>query len=164
MKPGSIAGNACRLTTKSTFVNAPHIIRLRGPWRRCVSSDTSGEASTIVQMPGNWADDLGDEFVGTVEYSRFFNRPTGIHQQTRLSLVFHEIVGDAAVSLNGMKLGCVNWPDVPHRFDVTGKLETRNELAVRITALSREEIRLRVATCDVPLAGGLVGEVHLEIG
>lgn len=145
-------------------MNSPHIIRLRGPWQRRVLSGKNRGDLTTVQVPSSWVDDLGADFCGEVEYSRFFNRPTGIDKATSIGLVFQEIVGDGIILLNGTKLDETKWPDYPHRVDLADKLEGRNELLVRVTTILAEEMRSRDPSSNDVAASGLVGEVHLEIG
>ena len=133
-------------------MNEPHIIRLRGPWQRQIIEGSEQPSKTIT-MPGGWAADLGERFEGTVEYQRFFNRPTGIDDSTPIRITFAEIVGQATVWLNSEQLPDGSTVADPNRysFDISGQLEKRNELRVRIASNGEVD-------------GGLVGEVRLEIG
>lgn len=136
-------------------MNEPHVIRLRGPWQRQIVDGPELPPKTVT-MPGGWLDDLGVNFAGTVEYQRFFNRPTGIDETTTLRLAFTKILGQATISLNSKQLTATETPgDIDNAnslsCDVTGLLESRNDLRVRIVSAREAD-------------GGLVGEVQLKIG
>jgi beta-galactosidase/beta-glucuronidase len=141
-----------------------HTIRLRGPWEYTVQSRIEGAsdaASALVEsnsnlppsgrivMPATWAESLGPEFRGRVEYRRRFGRPTGITPNESVWLVCDGAEASAAFSLNGDLLGSTAGPDSPAEFDVTTRLTERNELVA-------------VVECT-HCAGGLTGEVRLEI-
>lgn len=150
----------------------PHIIRIRGPWKRCVidgdvahrDTDDSAEPAQgpaeTVQMPSGWNADLGPDFRGRVRYRRFFNCPTSLDASTPVHLVFQRIVGQACVELNGKELGETAWPSATGKFSVGQKLEPRNEIVVTVTALSDDEL----SESGDAVEGGMVGEVRLEIG
>lgn len=147
-------------------MNQIHTIRIRGPWQRTVTDGGLAdiELRKTVEMPSSWVNDLGPAFQGRVQYQRFFNKPTGIDSETPISIAFEKVVGNATVSLNGKELGRIDWPakhtDLHEKFVVRGLLQSRNDLVVEISSLPVE------ARSDdgEPLAGGLVGEVRLEIG
>jgi len=160
-------------------MNSTHRIRIRGPWQfRILQPAAPEEESQTVTMPRDWTDDLGRDFQGVVEYSRFFNRPTNIDASTKLTLVFEQIIGDAEVTLNGEALVHLDWPNFPARVDVSGRLQNRNQLIVRVTAISAADFATRTAVSppsassvgeaadgsSSELGGGMVGEVRLEIG
>ena len=137
----------------SNQMNEPHIIRLRGPWQRQIIEGTELPPKKIT-MPSGWAEDVGADFAGTIEYQRFFNRPTGIDNTTSLRLRFKQVIGQATVSLNSELLSTESSEqDQPNHLscDLTGKLYKRNDLRVRIVSAGAAD-------------GGLVGEVQLEIG
>ncbi len=157
----------------------PYLIRLPSPWsfrviqyvgpRRPTDDvdDWPTDVPISVRVPADWSTVLGAGFRGRVEYSRFFNRPTGIDTDTRLRLRLDLVDGAATVSLNNEPLGAACWPDFPRHFDITGRLQTRNELRIGVELLEAEQ---SATTSNRPPgraasdAGGLVGEVHLEIG
>ena len=147
-------------------MNEIHAIRIRGPWQRTVTQGTLAdlELRKTVDMPSSWVDDLGPMFQGRVQYQRFFNKPTGIKQETSIALAFERVVGYAAVWMNGKELGRIDWPalrtDLHEKFDITGQLQNRNEIVVEVTSLPLDVL----ADWGEELAGGLVGEVRLEIG
>ncbi len=143
----------------------PHVIRIRGPWQRTVLNDGAQDVSADdrevanVKMPGSWSADLGEDFQGTVRYQRMFNRPTGITQETTLRLVFQQIVGDADVHLNDELLGTILWPNQTGSFDVTDRMNPRNQIRVDIQALRSG----KAGADQAPPPGGMVGEVQLQI-
>ena len=149
--------------------NEPHIIRLRGPWQRTVLRNEPENApnteTVTVRMPNSWTEDLGREFAGTVRYRRMFNRPTGISDQTPICVRFEQVVGYATVSLNDQPLGTIRWPEVSGRFEISGRLQPRNQLDVEVTSVTSEEANAGRTPneADRPEVG-LVGEVRLEIG
>ena len=142
-------------------MNAPHVIRIRGPWKRCVLNDVRNPATATVKIPSSWKLDLGDDFEGRVVYERFFNRPTNLDANSQVRLTFKEIVGNAAVELNGIELGQVRWPDGTASFDVSEKLLSRNQIVVEIESLKRSNSEN--ASHSLPPEGGITGDVQLEI-
>lgn len=145
---------------ESNFLNAPHIIRLRGPWTRAVEGV---EGEHRVTIPSDWSQDLGSDFDGTATYGRAFNRPPNLPAEERVRLTLHEIIGDAEIWLNDECLGRAAWPAHPHQFDLTGKLTPSNQLRIEVTALPSHELERRQPGHG-QLPGGIVGEVHLEFG
>ena len=147
-------------------MNQIHTIRIRGPWQRTVIEGAlaDSELRKTVEMPGSWVKDLGAKFQGCVRYQRFFNKPTGISQETPISLAFERVVGYAVVWMNGKQLGRIDWPalrtDMHEKFDIAGQLQSRNEIVVEVTSLPLDVL----GDGQEELAGGLVGEVRLEIG
>lgn len=147
-------------------MNSHHIIRIRGPWQRTVVDGgvDDSDLCRTVQMPSSWSTDLGAEFLGRVQYKRFFNKPSNTDATTPIRLFFEQVIGHATVALNAAELGHVDWPSCSVGFDLTGKLQPRNELIVDMTALTRSEVAaLQSAAEELPPAG-LVGEVQLQIG
>ena len=160
-------------------MSQPHLIRLSSPWQfrvvshvgpRTASDDADlwpTDEPIRVQVPADWSAILGTSFRGGVEYSRFFHQPTGIDTDTRIQLRLELVDGVATVSLNDELLGTACWPDFPKRFDITGRLRNRNELRIGVELLEADQGA--IATDRPPgrttsNAGGLVGEVLLEIG
>ena len=145
-------------------MNAPHLIRLRGPWQRTVvfGAETvieGGENEKVI-MPISVADDLGDSFRGRVEYQRFFNRPTGIEASTKLHLALDRVVGaDLEVKLNNELLGEFDHQNDRVCFEIGSRLQKRNDLRVRLSTLPSD-----VESSSTKQVSGLVGEVRLEIG
>ena len=161
----------------SKNMNQPHIIRLRGPWQRTVVSGSlpvlaenetpepaaTSKQSARVQMPSDWRDDLGVDFIGVVCYTRMFNRPTSIDASTDIRLRLHRFVGKRTeIRLNGETLADVRWPEDSVEIDVAGKLQPRNCLEVEIDSLLEKDVAPE-PNSPPPPAAGLVGEVHLEI-
>ncbi|MCA9205923.1 MAG: hypothetical protein KDA59_22875 [Planctomycetales bacterium] len=160
-----------------------HTIRLRGPWQyeplaRTVwtadgesaeLTDGSSEHAALppagrVTMPCDWSESLGTDFRGRVRFIRYFNRPTGLDSATRVYLAIDEVDAMAEVQLNGHKLGQIRGADGTWRSEVTPILETRNalEIVVDLPSLSQTSAPLPRPR-DAHLAGGVTGEVRLEI-
>jgi len=121
-------------------------------------------AAGTVRVPADWSKELGIDFFGRVRYLRRFGRPTGLHDTDRVDLVVAQVDAWASVFLNQSALGEILLAARDTRFDVTDKLLVRNELVVEVE-LPRE----LAASPTLPRgdragrAGGLVGEVRLEI-
>src|SRR6478609_55185 len=98
-----------------------HTIRLRGPWhleplRRYVRRDRGGydgptsglPSGDRWQMPADWCETMGHDFLGVVRYSRKFNRAT-ILADDRVWLVVEPPRSCGLVRLNGKVLGYVRF-------------------------------------------------------
>lgn len=157
--------------SKAPTVNSndttPHLIRLHGPWQYKPLALTqwgpSGESIDLpgelppagtMKIPADWNATLGPDFRGRVLYTRRFGRPTNLDVHERVDLVLHKIHGLAIVTLNARRLGELKIGDPPRRFDLTNLLHPRNELQIEVNLPSGG---------DGIDAGGIVGEVHLEI-
>jgi hypothetical protein len=135
----------------------PHRIRLRGPWEceplaRLVGQDlvSAGVPPPLrLTMPARWNDAGLANFRGRVRLRRHFGYPGRIDAHERVWLTFAGLDGTADVRLNDVALGCRDGKDGPFEFDVTELLRPRNGLCVEVTDLSG--------------AGGLWGEVALEV-
>lgn len=144
----------------------PHTIRLRGPWEfevlQADSQVPSPSGPQRAKMPCSWAESLGEEFRGSVRYRRKFNRPAHLDLHERLRLVADGADAFAEVTVNGTTLGKIDGYVLPNIFDVTSLIEMRNEVMV--------DVSLPAETSGVQrpgreqFAGGLIGEVRLEIG
>jgi hypothetical protein len=100
-------------------------------------------------MPGDWSASLGRDFYGRVEFTRYFNRPTGLEPSLSVWIVVESVVSHGSVVLNDAPLGSAG--DESAEFDVTQLLAERNCL------------RIEVESTDRMRCGGIVGEVRLEI-
>jgi beta-galactosidase/beta-glucuronidase len=155
----------------------PHVIRLRGPWElealarelpagdgRPVRLGLDLPTACRVQVPGDWREPLGADFCGRARYLRRFNRPTNLDPHERVWLVLEGVDHRASVALNGLAVGVVEGYQAPCRFDITFLLEPHNGLAVEVSlpAAVFHDPALRPGRAG--LAGGLIGEVRLEIG
>ena len=155
-----------------------HPIRLRGPWQFRVLAryeplsgtaqlEYMGEVPPVgrVQMPADWESHLGHDFRGSVRYVRNFGCPTALEPHESVYLVLEGVDALGRVVLNGEQLGEISLADGPSRFEITGRLQERNELAVEVElpayALPEEESQHRGDR--IGQAGGLFGEVRLEI-
>jgi hypothetical protein len=152
-----------------------HTIRLRGPWQieplqRYVTRSPGGYDATTSglptrdrsQMPADWRETMGHDFVGVVRYSRKFNRAT-ILADDRVWLVVEPPRSRGHVRLNGKVLGYVRFGGDPGRFDISGLLEEHNcvDIDVEHPELDEEGNAPDDGSEFVP--GGLVGEIRLEL-
>jgi beta-galactosidase/beta-glucuronidase len=152
-----------------------HIIHLRGPWElvplvRYVNVNGQWREATDdlpaggrTQVPGDWADLLGADFLGRARYTRRFNCPTNLDSHERVWLALEGVDYEAAILLNDRPLGRTRGTASVHRVDITDWLAPHNLLAVdvELPAAVRDDEQARGARCGKP--GGLVGEVRLEI-
>jgi hypothetical protein len=153
-----------------------HVIRLRGPWNyqpvaRWVRS-TEGEWQLMtdalpgggsVPLPGDWSSALGENFSGSVLFTRAFRCPESLASAARVWLTIEEVEWQATTKLNGQALGNVvgdllredaQDQTCPARFDITKLLQPSNLLAITVT--SRPQM-----TDEGQL--GYLGLVRLEI-
>jgi hypothetical protein len=108
---------------------ALHRIRLRKPW--------------------------GSEVIaGAICWRRRFGRPTGLAAADRLWIVVENLPQAGKVQLNGVLLGELGGGAVCGRFEVTGRLDARNELLLRLQTSG---------DADQPSSGGPPGEISIEI-
>jgi hypothetical protein len=97
-------------------------------------------------MPGTLRDGGWPGYVGPVSFYRRFGKPNNLGTTDRVRLAFERVTGLAEVFLNGERVGAL---DAPGAFEVTERLRERNELEVRVRAADD--------------AGGIVGDVCVEI-
>jgi hypothetical protein len=140
----------------------PHRIRLRGPWeceplrRLCFHPDGGVEAvdgpvpaACRMTMPCCWSEGGLPDFTGRVRLRRRFGAPRRVDPHEHLWLTFAGADRLAEVWLNGQFLGRHEGADEPFEFEVTSRLEERNELTVELEGSAE--------------SGGLHGDVALEI-
>jgi hypothetical protein len=152
-----------------------HTIRLRGPWqleavarfvaRRDGSFEAAGDdlpTSTRATMPADWSQSFGPGFLGRVRYVRSFQTPTGLEPGDKVWLVVEPPRSQGIVRLSDRQLGTVQRDRPAGRFDITSLLTDRNLLEVVVEHPALDEGR-PIAGSDIHAAGGLVGEVRLEI-
>ncbi len=153
-----------------------HSIRLRGPWEfqpleRFVLADDGQVRSETpglppagkVRTPADWGDTLGRAFLGRVRYTRGFNLPTNLDPHERVWLVADGVDHEATVSLNDRPLGNIIGSQ-PTRFEITALLRPHNTLIVEVSLTPTAYNDPAVRGDRAGLAGGLTGEVRLEIG
>lgn len=143
-----------------------HIIRLRGPWdyqplarfvlgaegvQREEASDGLPPGGRQL-MPGDWSGTLGREFIGRVRFERAFHCPTNLTASDRVDLLVEQVETQATVALNDSPLGQIATGERSWVAEITRLLRPRNWLSIVVECHG---------DCDV--AGGLVGEVRLEI-
>lgn len=153
-----------------------HTIRLRGPWqlepvfRHVRRADGEFErvtdslpAAATMRVPADWSAALGADFLGRVRYVRPFNAPPGLVPEERVWLVVEPQRSEARVMLSEQTLGTVAADGPAGRFDITHLLNPHNRLEIFVDHPALVDGKLG-RDQDAPcLAGGLVGEVRLEI-
>lgn len=155
----------------------PHIIRLRAPWQlqalvRYVplgpgefqerSADLPPAAKA--EVPGDWTELLGADFLGRVRYTRSFNCPTNLDANERVWLICEGVDGAADFSLNDMAILTLASSDRPGSCDLTPHLRPRNLLSVEVSLLPPEHAQhVPRAARRAGRGGGITGEVRLEI-
>lgn len=155
----------------------PHIIRLRAPWQlqalvRYVplgpgefqerTADLPPAAKA--EVPGDWTELLGAEFLGRVRYTRSFNCPTNLDPNERVWLICDGVDAAAEFSLNGTSIFTLAGADRRGSCDVTAHLRPRNLLSVDVSLLpSGHAQHVPRAAGRAGRGGGISGEVRLEI-
>ena len=146
-----------------------HSIRLHGPWQAKVvradtaTSDDPHEDQKKFHVPNDWGDWLGTEFRGLVAFDRAFGMPTGLEDDQEIWLVIEQVDFHAKVWLNRnaaaeTPLGELQLGHSPLRRSVRHLMQARNRLHLEIELPTGADRGDR-SQC----AGGLVGEVRLEI-
>jgi hypothetical protein len=108
---------------------ALHRIRLRKPW--------------------------GSEVIaGAICWRRRFGRPTGLGAADRLWIVVENLPQAGSIALNGVLLGALGGGAACGRFEVTGRLDARNELLLRLQT---------PGDAHLPSSGSPPGEISIEI-
>ncbi len=155
-----------------------HKIRLRGPWQmtplaRTFLRDDSSRRRTTEDLPGSvrgkvgcdWGQFFGEGWLGEVSYRRIFRCPTQLDENQKVLLVIEAVDFFGRVKLNGSEVGEFTLLTSPFRIEITSRLLEKNELVVEVDL--PDERTAGGATLDradrVGRAGGLVGEVSLEI-
>lgn len=151
-----------------------HTIRLRGPWNleplaRFVRQADGSIRESIerlpapgrMTMPADWAEVCGRDFLGRVRYHRIFQTPTGLEAGERVYLVVEPPRSSGKVILNGKRLGEVRDRGSALRADITLLLADHNHLEVLVEHPAL--VAIGTLNDDNGAAGGLVGEVRLEI-
>ncbi len=154
----------------------PHSMRLHGPWRcdpvaryvmpeNALPRETRDDlpAPARLTAPADWSAALGADFRGRALFRRGFNRPTGLESSETLWLVIEGLDACGVVSLNGQRLGEVEGYALPREFDVTARLEPRNEVVLEIGApgLTPHSPAPRPGREHLP--GGPIRETRLEV-
>lgn len=143
-----------------------HRIRLHGPWKANVveGSDHTGQkpnAKTVLKIPCDWGQWLGQTFFGRVLLVRTFGKPTELFPDQPVWLNVLAVDSHAEIRLNQMVLGRI-MGDRPFRCRIDHLLNAGNRLEIEIVKES-----LVVENAMVPSQpgspGGLIGSVFLEI-
>ncbi len=154
-------------------MNEPYVIRLRGPWefqplermvlvaageyrRQTDQLPPGGRA----RVPDDWHEALGVEFRGRVRYTRRFNCPTNLGARDRVWLVCEGADHRASVAMNEQALFEMVGAEHPAGHDVTEMLQPRNTVTIDVSLDPEDTAR---PPDRQGKAGGLIGEVRLEI-
>lgn len=132
-----------------------HVIRLRRPWVKR-SYDASGQhtENAKANVPDTETD-AGSQ-TQKVVYTRSFNRPTGLDDQSGVFLNIADWSGKLnAIQFNQTAVKLPEMDSAPMRIDLTSRLEPSNEICIEILPSSDS-----VAASSQPL---LSGEVQIEI-
>jgi hypothetical protein len=155
-----------------------HTIRLHGPWQAklirkdfetpdITSAGINPGARTKLKIPSDWGDWLGTDFRGLVEFDRAFGMPTGLAANQEIWLVIEQVDYRAKIWLNQnvdaqangkAPLGELQLGQSPFRQSIRHLMQARNRLHLEIE-LPVDAERGERRKC----AGGLIGEVRLEI-
>jgi hypothetical protein len=114
-------------------------------------------------MPADWSDPLGNEFLGRVRYTRTFQKPTGLERGDKVWLLVEPPRSLGIVQLVSRELGTVRWGGAGGRFDITPLLADRNTLEIIVDHPALDAANRPSSDSSLRSAGGLVGEVRLEI-
>ncbi len=153
-----------------------HCIRLHGPWRIEATKTSTATAPERFNAPAAWNEIcvLPLSVLGSI--SRRFGRPTGISASQTLELVISPPGAPYAVFLNGVEIGpstnnvATNdttannapgqntAPTEESRYDITRRIELRNELKLVFSAPAAVEGVLPTNSTAFRL-----GDVRLEI-
>ena len=155
------------------IMNQLHTIRLHGPWQARVIRDDTPTSDDLpafqkkFHIPNDWGDWLGADFCGLVAFDRAFGMPTGLEDNQEIWLVIEQVDYRAKIWLNRKDdtamsnqalLGALQLGQKPFRRSIRHLMQARNRLHL--------EIELPVGTDRGErrqCAGGLIGEVRLEI-
>ncbi|MCS6977949.1 MAG: hypothetical protein NZM31_13205 [Gemmatales bacterium] len=151
----------------------PHRIHLRGPWeyeplQRIERPDPSSPDLSLplpppgtMRLPCRWSVGGLSGFCGVVRFRRRFGRPARLDPHERLWLVCEGADAVSQWHLNGHDLGSHVGPFTPLEFDITDRLESRNELTVEVARHDR--LPVPVPRGKLGPDGGLWGSVALEV-
>ncbi len=142
-----------------------HCIRLHGPWQASlIRSDAGFEIGHTptpkakLRIPGDWDDWLGSRFRGLVRLERAFGLPTGLTADQEIFLVIESVDFCANIYVNDGHVGELQLDHPPFRRSVGNRLQVRNRLRLEVELPMHAQRGARAN-----LAGGLIGEVRLEI-
>ena len=114
-------------------------------------------------MPADWSAVFGSDFCGRVRYRRTFQMPTGLDKGQRVWLAVEPPRSSGTVSLGGELLGQIYFGDAPGRYDITDRLRETNLLEIVVEHPALDAPHLAHDDDATRIAGGLVGEVRLEL-
>jgi len=114
------------------------------------------------QMPADWCEPLGPDFLGVVRYTRKFNRPTNLSDD-HVWLVVEPPRSCGRVFVNGHELGYVRLGAPAGRFDITALLQDYNAVLIEVEHPELDDDGNTSDDGSIYVPGGLIGEVRLEI-
>lgn len=124
-----------------------HRIRLHGPWE-VSRNGPSGVEFVKMKIPCRWLDAGWAGFSGRAVYVRKFGSPRQLDPGEEVWLVLRGVTGSGRISINQHELARFEQSDEPKEFEITNRLQGRNELQITLSSDSDE--------------GGIWGEVLLE--
>ncbi len=152
-----------------------HSIRLRGPWQftpiattywtqEGVSQETGTDVPSpgTMTIPGDWSDTLGPHFYGKVLFQRHFHKPTGLEEGDTIQIRLEQVNALADVFLNHEAIGSASAERGSVALVIERELEPRNLLEIMVDFPQLDQNSSSLVTIE-NLAGGILGEVQLEI-
>lgn len=124
----------------------PHTIRLNGPWEMIAGLPDEPER---VHLPKAWPQVVAAAQAGPVVLQRWFHRPTGIDDGSRVDLVLADLPFAGSVSVNEMSLGRFT-PHEQHDLSIEAHLTTR--CCLTISADQPGELDAKIPTPQISLA------------
>ncbi|PQO39077.1 hypothetical protein C5Y96_04230 [Blastopirellula marina] len=110
----------------------PYIIRLNGPWE--MASDAQNEPLRV-KLPGSWPQILLTAKEQAVVLRRWFHRPTGIDDGSRVQLHLIDLPFAGSAQIDETSLG--EFPvSQQHAMNVKEHLATRSRLTITIKTLA----------------------------
>tara|TARA_R110002049_G_scaffold2750_10_gene22414 strand:+ start:48921 stop:49310 length:390 start_codon:yes stop_codon:yes gene_type:complete len=115
-----------------------HIIRLKHPWNKLAANAMEPSRVNVPEIAIH--DDATEEPIPQATYTRFFNCPSGLDQDSKVLLSIGGWQGRLeSILLNGEPLEHGN---ARAEFDITSRLSRRNELAITLASETNTECRL----------------------
>ncbi|PQO47763.1 hypothetical protein [Blastopirellula marina] len=127
-------------------MSQPHTIRLNGPWEMIAGLPDEPER---VHLPKGWPQVVAAAQEGPVVLQRWFHRPTGIDDGSRVDLVLADLPFSGSVSVNETSLGRFT-PHAKHDLRIEADLTTR--CCLTISADRPGELAAKIPTPQVSLA------------
>ena len=116
-------------------MNDHHSIRLNGPWEMITGLPDEPQR---VKLPKGWPEVISASKDGPVLLQRWFHRPTGIDDGSRVELVLVDMPFSGSVSVNDTSLGQFV-ANQPHSLSVSEHLTQRCCLTLSVEKLAELE-------------------------